>query len=278
MRGCNRLARHRTNVRAQRPAVTGPSGRPSAPGSSARGTGHWPASRGAGAVSPVTETARRGSRRCRLPRTRATRRASAAPARRAGERARAQRFSARRPSRVRRVRAGFRRRRDVRAGAPVRLQSAGPSGHVCILALTRAVFRVFFAASDSIGARCAPGGGPPPTHHRWIETGLASTAPFIVYRDLAVLPHEERAVTAQGYPRSIFKRAVERGNLFAAETTAHELGRPCPLRPSCRARGDRLRLARTGLWQRPRRSARLPAHRIPAVYVVAASRPWPVRV
>jgi hypothetical protein len=31
-------------------------------------------------------------------------------------------------------------------------------------------------------------------------------------------------VTAQGHPRSIFKRAVERGNLVMAEATARELG------------------------------------------------------
>jgi hypothetical protein len=34
-----------------------------------------------------------------------------------------------------------------------------------------------------------------------------------------------RAVTAQGHPRAIFKRAVERGNIVGAETTARELGR-----------------------------------------------------
>jgi hypothetical protein len=32
-------------------------------------------------------------------------------------------------------------------------------------------------------------------------------------------------VTAQGHPRAIFKRAVERGNLIVAEATARELGR-----------------------------------------------------
>jgi hypothetical protein len=32
-------------------------------------------------------------------------------------------------------------------------------------------------------------------------------------------------VTAQGHPRAIFSRAVERGNLVVAETTARELGR-----------------------------------------------------
>jgi hypothetical protein len=33
-------------------------------------------------------------------------------------------------------------------------------------------------------------------------------------------------VTAQGHPRAIFRRAVERGNLLVAETTLRELGRP----------------------------------------------------
>jgi hypothetical protein len=32
-------------------------------------------------------------------------------------------------------------------------------------------------------------------------------------------------MTAQGHPRAIFKRAVERGNLVLAEATARELGR-----------------------------------------------------
>jgi hypothetical protein len=31
-------------------------------------------------------------------------------------------------------------------------------------------------------------------------------------------------VTAQGHPRAIFKRAIERGNIVAAEATARELG------------------------------------------------------
>jgi len=31
-------------------------------------------------------------------------------------------------------------------------------------------------------------------------------------------------VTAQGHPRAIFKRAIERGNLLAAEATAREVG------------------------------------------------------
>jgi hypothetical protein len=33
-------------------------------------------------------------------------------------------------------------------------------------------------------------------------------------------------VTAQGHPRSIFRRAIERRNLLVAETTLRELGRP----------------------------------------------------
>jgi hypothetical protein len=32
-------------------------------------------------------------------------------------------------------------------------------------------------------------------------------------------------VTAQGHPRSIFKRAIENGNLVVAEMTAREVGR-----------------------------------------------------
>jgi len=31
-------------------------------------------------------------------------------------------------------------------------------------------------------------------------------------------------MTAQGHPRAIFKRAIERGNLVIAEATARELG------------------------------------------------------
>jgi hypothetical protein len=34
-----------------------------------------------------------------------------------------------------------------------------------------------------------------------------------------------RAVTATGHARSIFKRAVERGNVVVAEATAGEIGR-----------------------------------------------------
>jgi hypothetical protein len=33
-------------------------------------------------------------------------------------------------------------------------------------------------------------------------------------------------VTAQGHPRAIYHRAIERGNLLIAETTLRELGRP----------------------------------------------------
>jgi hypothetical protein len=32
-------------------------------------------------------------------------------------------------------------------------------------------------------------------------------------------------VTAQGHPRAIFKRAIERGNLVTAEATAREMGK-----------------------------------------------------
>ena len=34
-----------------------------------------------------------------------------------------------------------------------------------------------------------------------------------------------RTVTAQGHPRAIFSRAIERGNLVIAEATAREIGR-----------------------------------------------------
>jgi hypothetical protein len=33
-------------------------------------------------------------------------------------------------------------------------------------------------------------------------------------------------LTAQGHPRAIFKRAIERGNLLVAEVTARELDPP----------------------------------------------------
>ncbi len=33
-----------------------------------------------------------------------------------------------------------------------------------------------------------------------------------------------RAVTAQGHPRAIFKKAIERGNVLVAEATAREIG------------------------------------------------------
>jgi hypothetical protein len=42
----------------------------------------------------------------------------------------------------------------------------------------------------------------------------------------AVRPQAERgSMTAQGHPRAIFRRAIERGNLVVAEATARELGR-----------------------------------------------------
>jgi hypothetical protein len=37
-------------------------------------------------------------------------------------------------------------------------------------------------------------------------------------------------VTAQGHPRAIFKQAIERGNLVAAEATGREVGQ-LALRP-----------------------------------------------
>lgn len=40
-------------------------------------------------------------------------------------------------------------------------------------------------------------------------------------------PQERKAsITAQGHPRAIFRRAIERQNLLVAETTLRELGRP----------------------------------------------------
>ena len=33
-------------------------------------------------------------------------------------------------------------------------------------------------------------------------------------------------MTAQGHPRSVYRRAIERGNLLVAEATLRELGRP----------------------------------------------------
>jgi hypothetical protein len=33
-------------------------------------------------------------------------------------------------------------------------------------------------------------------------------------------------ITAQGHPRAVFRRAIERDNLLVAETTLRELGRP----------------------------------------------------
>ena len=37
-------------------------------------------------------------------------------------------------------------------------------------------------------------------------------------------PGKERTVTSQGHPRTTFRRALERGNLLLAETTAREVG------------------------------------------------------
>jgi hypothetical protein len=47
-------------------------------------------------------------------------------------------------------------------------------------------------------------------------------------RTLGLLRPQERIekITAQGHPRAIFRRAIERDNLLIAETTLRELGRP----------------------------------------------------
>ena len=45
------------------------------------------------------------------------------------------------------------------------------------------------------------------------------------YACRAVRPQERRQLTAQGHPRTIFRRAIERDNLLVAEATARELGR-----------------------------------------------------
>jgi hypothetical protein len=42
-------------------------------------------------------------------------------------------------------------------------------------------------------------------------------------------PEGEGHVTAQGHPRAIFNRAIERGNLLVAETTARQMGRVSPV-------------------------------------------------
>jgi hypothetical protein len=41
----------------------------------------------------------------------------------------------------------------------------------------------------------------------------------------AARPREGGASTSQGRPRTVFKRALERGNLLVAEATAKEIGR-----------------------------------------------------
>jgi hypothetical protein len=42
---------------------------------------------------------------------------------------------------------------------------------------------------------------------------------------LAARPRRGAASTSQGHPRTIFKRALERGNLLVAEATAREIAR-----------------------------------------------------
>ena len=39
-------------------------------------------------------------------------------------------------------------------------------------------------------------------------------------------PGTESRITAQGHPRSVFHRAIERGNLLVAETVLREVGSP----------------------------------------------------
>jgi hypothetical protein len=58
-------------------------------------------------------------------------------------------------------------------------------------------------------------------------------------------------LTAQGHPRAIFTRAIERGNLLVAETTLRELGR--------RTLGELLELVILVAEKEPRRHARVSA-------------------
>jgi hypothetical protein len=60
-----------------------------------------------------------------------------------------------------------------------------------------------------------------------------------------------RLLTAQGHPRAIFRRAIERGNLIAAEMTARELGRIARADVARRPEGSGTPLALHGLVATP---------------------------
>jgi hypothetical protein len=70
-------------------------------------------------------------------------------------------------------------------------------------------------------ARDPPGWSPPSGSSR---NKLTSVRALQGYAEPAVRPRREGPLTAQGHPRAIFKRAIERGNVLIAEMAAREIG------------------------------------------------------
>src|SRR5207247_1900177 len=64
-------------------------------------------------------------------------------------------------------------------------------------------------------------------------------------------PGKELSLTSQGHPRTVFRRALERGNLLLAETTAREIGHV--------GLGEALELTALIAQHDPRRSGRAAA-------------------
>jgi len=72
------------------------------------------------------------------------------------------------------------------------------------------------------GARQSPGraSSRPRVRQPWATFYVASSRLNVLSR-----PRRGATSTSQGHPRTIFRRALERGNLVLAEVTAREIGR-----------------------------------------------------
>jgi len=79
------------------------------------------------------------------------------------------------------------------------------------------------AASRTLDTRIPPGAAHPAGC--WLELGEPAFAAAI--GSVSSGPRRgTEPITAQGHPRAIFRRALERGNLLVAETTLRAIGRP----------------------------------------------------
>jgi hypothetical protein len=84
------------------------------------------------------------------------------------------------------------------------------------------------APASEMQCRTARPGPSPSAEKAWIRSGASTRAHRGTACRLTPLRPQERnrLITAQGHPRAVFRRAIERGNLLVAETTLREIGRP----------------------------------------------------